>query len=841
MKQSFKLFLLTAVAAWSATPMAGQSQLYPHHFDLQQVTLLDGPQKRAMDLNIEVLMRYDVDRMLTPFVRQAGLSTGRYEGWISRHPIVPNWGGEGFDLSGHLGGHYLSALALAYAASHDATQRSLMKQRMDYMLGVLRDCQQAYASDKEGMCGFIGGQPINDVWRAMSRGDIGPFRKVRGWVPFYCQHKVLAGLRDAYLYGGSREALDMFRQLADWSVNLIGRLDDATMQQVLDTEHGGMNESLADAYTLLGDKRYLDAARRYSHRVMVEGMQTPLPTFLDNRHANTQVPKYIGFERIGEDDGMAAEYIRAAENFWQDVALSRTTCIGGNSVGEHFLSVANSHRYIDHPDGPESCNTNNMLKLSEMLADRTHDARYADFYEYALWNHILSTQDPDTGGYVYFTTLRPQGYRIYSRPNEGQWCCVGTGMENHSKYGHFVYTHDADSAVYVNLFTPSRLDDKRFALTQRTGFPYEPRTEITLDRGGRFTLALRHPQWVGRGYRVTINGQPQPINVEQGKASYVRLTRRWRKGDRVCIELPMELRMSECPNYADYVALEYGPVLLAAQTTARSQADADTTGLALEQLKGEYAGAGRMDHAPGAVGKSLSLTSAPMLIGERKDIYNKVKPLDMARLRFGIDVSRPDDTTYRWSRLTLRPFYEIHHARYQCYWYQQTAEGLAQSDMVRREQALRRMEARTLDFVATGEQQSEAGHSYSYSDNSTAGSYQDEAYRDVKPGGYIQYVLSLPDEAQVQDGRLAVVCRFTTADAGRRATLTVDGQILADITIPREVEGSVAGFYDVEYPLPASLLRDASGGARREFAVRLTASAHTMSPGWYYLRLVRAQ
>lgn len=240
-----------------------------------------------------------------------------------------------------------------------------------------------------------------------------------------------------------------------------------------------------------------------------------------------------------------------------------------------------------------------------MLADQTHDARYADFYEYTMLNHILSTQDPTTGGYVYFTTLRPQGYRIYSQVNQAMWCCVGTGMENHSKYGHFAYTHDGDSVLYVNLFVPSTLSDTRFGLTQTTSYPYEQQSTITVDKAGAFTLAVRHPWWTTDAYQITVNGEKQNIAVQVGKASYVRLTRSWKKGDVIRVSLPMKLRVEECPNYTDYIAFEYGPVLLAAKTTAENQADADSTGLKLETLQNEYAGEGRMDHAPGSVGKSM--------------------------------------------------------------------------------------------------------------------------------------------------------------------------------------------------------------------------------------------
>lgn len=829
------LLLSGLLALTGATTATAQSSLYPHHFDLSEVTLLDSPFKTAMDLNIKTLLAYDADRLLTPFIRQAGLTTGPYAGWATQHPIFTNWGDDSFDLSGHVGGHYLTALALAYAACHDAAIKAQVKARLDHMLAVLDDCQKAFDNDKTGLYGYLGGQPLNGDWQKMFAGDISAFRNHRGWVPFYCEHKVLAGLRDAYLYAGSEEARTMFRKLCDWSVNVVAKLSDATMQSVLDTEHGGMNEVLADAYTLFGDAKYLEAAEKYSHKTMVSGMQTVSKTFLDGKHANTQVPKYIGFERVYEDDATQGAYARAAENFWTDVARNRTVCIGGNSVSEHFLAAANSNRYIDELDGPESCNSNNMLKLSELLADRTHDARYADFYEYTMLNHIISTQDPTTGGYVYFTTLRPQGYRVYSQVNKGMWCCVGTGMENHSKYGHFIYSHDADSVLYVNLFTASKLDNGTFAVTQQTRYPYAQTSQITIDKGGRYTLAVRHPAWAADGYAIMVNGEPQSVAVTPGTASYARVSRQWKAGDVVTITLPMTLRYEACPNYTDYIAFAYGPVLLGAQTTACDQADADTTGLSVEALQNEYAGEGRMDHAPGCMALAKSLVDAPMLIGNRADVLSRVSVKDPAKLEFTVDASRTDAEGYAWSKLTLKPFYAIHHARYMCYWYQQTADNYAHSDMAISEQARKALEARTIDFVATGEQQSEAGHEYRYSDDSSTGMYNGENYRDARAGGYVQF--SLFNTAGKTDS-LSVMCRFTTADHERKATLLVDGEKIADITIPTTYKDATNGFFNVEFPIPASLAKGADGKAKKKFTVRLSASEGTLMPGLYYLRLM---
>ncbi len=837
------VLLALALGTVSSLSVQAQEEIYPQHFNLEQVTLLDSPFKTAMDLNTKLLLEYDVDRLLTPFVRQAGLtadSSSKYYNWQNLHPSFSNWGLSSWSLEGHVGGHYLSALALAYAAEHDAGKRAALKERLDYMLGVLDDCQKAYDKNSSGLKGFLGGQPINQVWTGLYGANLTEFKKYGGWVPFYCEHKVLAGLRDAWLYSDSELAKTLYQKMCDWSVDVVGKLSDSQMQVVLGWEHGGMNETLADAYRLLGDKKYLDAAKKYSHLEMINGMQSVSKTFLDSKHANTQVPKYIGFERIYQeelrDGNVTSEtYRKAAHNFWEDVATNRTVCIGGNSVSEHFLPAAKSSEYITNLDGPESCNSNNMLKLSEDLFDETHDAQYADFYEATMWNHILSTQDPQTGGYVYFTTLRPQGYRVYSQVNQAMWCCVGTGMENHSKYGHFIYTHTEDNKVlYVNLFTASKLEDEHFGLTQETVFPYSQATKITIDKAGTFDMMLRHPHWAGEGYAVKVNGQAVDAAVTVGKASFVKVSRSWNVGDVVEVTLPMQLRYENCPNYTDYIAFKYGPILLAAQTTATSEEEAEKTGLQYEQLQNEYAGEGRMDHAPGSVAKRLSLSSSPLLIGKREDVLKRIATTDTP-CHFTIDASDAQNKG-RWGKLQLVPFYTIHHARYNCYWYQQTAENYATSDMGRADAMEEALVARTIDFVATGEQQSEAGHDVAHSDDSSTGSYQGEYYRDTKKGGYMEYTLS---NTSGKTDSISVMCRFTTADKGRVGTIRIDGEELATLTVPATHKlADDNGFYNVEFEIPAAMLKNPAGAPKEKIVFRLEASGNTMAPGLYYLRLL---
>lgn len=820
MKNIFRKSTLTVgfclgCMAWPYADLKAQSKLYPRLFDLQEVTLEDGVFKTAMDLNDATLLEYDVDRLLTPYMRQAGFTE-----WEQLHPNFSNWGSGNFRLDGHVGGHYLSALALAYAASKDETVRAKMKERMDYMVDKMAECQAVFDDNTDGLYGYIGGLPDNGVWTGIYHGNLTAFNNNRGNVPLYTMHKIYAGLRDAWVYGDNEKAKECFLKLCDWGVNLISNIDDATLQNILDTEHGGINEMYVDAYQMTGDEKYLTAARRYSHKTMVDNMQTVNHTFLDNKHANTQVPKYIGFARLAQkddksSDDVVARYRKAAHNFWEDVVSSRTVALGGNSISEHFLPDSRCSEYISNPDGPESCNTNNMLKLTEDLFADNQDSRYADFYEQAMLNHILSTQNPHTGGYVYFTSLRPQHYRMYSQVNQGMWCCVGTGMENHSKYGEFVYAHAlTDDTLFVNLFVASKLSNEKFAVTQETQFPYEEKTTLTVDKAGSYVMAVRRPGWCKNGYKVLVNGVEQETSVDEGL--YVCLDRSWQVGDKIEVQFPMQIELVECPNYPSYVAFRYGPVLLGAITST-------------DNLVGQFAGEGRMDHAP-SQGAQMSLTSAPMLIGPRADVLSYVYPVDKSKLQFKI--RKELYNSERFADLVLQPFFTIHEARYMMYWNQLTQEewdGI-KDQVLAEEQVTQSLNNRTLDFVATGEQQSDAGHVLE--GDFEKGSYSGEFYVDALKGKWFSYQLATKG---VSD-RLSLLCRYHSADAGRVCTIYINGKVFREIQLESR---SAEGFYNVEYPIPAEMVMDENGNVMDSITVKFEATGNTATPGLYYLRLLK--
>ncbi|MBN2805412.1 MAG: glycoside hydrolase family 127 protein, partial [Prolixibacteraceae bacterium] len=409
--------LLLINLAFTARIALAQAQLYGNEFDLRQVELLESPFHHAQELNIETLLSYDLDRLLEPFHKEAGL-TPKGERFI-------NWDG----LAGHVGGHYLTALAMHYAA----TGHRECETRMDKMLAELKKCQ-----DKNGN-GYLGGIPNGQyLFNELKKGNFGPYNEA--WVPWYNIHKTYAGLRDAWLYGNREVAKEMFLALCDWGIDIVDGLDESQTQQMLDKEFGGMNEVYADAYQMTGEVKYLNAAKKFTHNMLFNALKNGIDN-LDNLHANTQIPKVIGFARIAALDPTATDYAKAADFFWERVVHDRSLALGGNSRSEHFPTADGCREYVSHREGPESCNTYNMLKLSECLFQINQQAKYIDYYERALYNHILSTQHPEHGGYVYFTPARPRHYRVYSAPNQAMWCCVGSGMENHGKYAQMIYTH----------------------------------------------------------------------------------------------------------------------------------------------------------------------------------------------------------------------------------------------------------------------------------------------------------------------------------------------------------------------------------------------------------------
>ena len=777
----------------SVGSIQAQDRLYADEFPLGDVTLLDGPLKKARDLNIKTLLQYDCDRLLAPYLKEAGLPP--------KAKSYPNWDG----LDGHVGGHYLTAMAINAATGDEAC-----KERMEYFISELQACADANAKNHpEWGKGYVGGVPSSDrIWSAYKKGDFGAYSGA--WVPFYNIHKMYAGLRDAWVYCGNEQAKKLFLDFCDWAIDLTAGLSDEQVERTLHTEHGGMNEVLADAYAITGDKKYLDVAKRFSHRRLLVPL-SQRQDCLDNMHANTQVPKVVGFERIAELSGDEA-YHNASIYFWDIVTGERSLAFGGNSRREHFPSKEACMDFINDIDGPETCNTNNMLKLTEELHRRNPEARFADYYELATFNHILSSQHPEHGGYVYFTPARPRHYRNYSAPNEAMWCCVGTGMENHGKYGQFIYTKK-DDHLFVNLFVASELNwkEKNLILRQETQFPYAEISRITIAQGkGLFTMQVRYPGWVKPGqFEVKVNGKP--VNIVTGPSSYVAISRQWKKGDVVEITFPMHNSIKYLPNEPQYIAMMHGPIMLAAKTGTEDLAHL----IADDSRFGQYAG-----------GKKLPINEAPILVNNNlDDIANQLHPVAGKPLHFTLSTKMENAI-----RSEIQPFFEIHDARYMMYWLALSEESYKGylDNLAKAEQERQALEARTIDKVQPGEQQPEADH-FMETDRSQVGNTNDVFYRDASNGHYFSYLMQT-------GGQTDLSLRLKYWGVGEWKSHEFD--IFVDDVLVKEVNNTgkyrISEFKYETYPVPEELLK-----GKKQVRVKFVAKPRKQIGEIYEVRLVK--
>ena len=791
-----KQLIIALLSIAPALGVVAQDKLYKDEFPLGDITLLDGPLKHARDLNVQVLLKYDCDRMLAPYRKEAGLQP--------RKPSYPNWDG----LDGHVGGHYLSALAINAATGNEECRK-----RMEYMISELQLVLDANNQRPEAWChNYIGGVPNSaKMWTAFSKGDFGPYFGT--WAPFYNIHKMYAGLRDAWLYCGNEQAKNLFLKFCDWAVDITRDLNDEQMEKMLGNEHGGMNEVLADAYAITGEQKYLDCARRFSHRMLLVPLENGKDC-LDNMHANTQIPKVIGYQRIAEL-AHDVQYHNASEYFWEIVTRQRSLALGGNSRREHFPTKENCIDYINDIDGPESCNTYNMLKLTEDLNRVKPNGMYGDFYETAMFNHILSAQHPQHGGYVYFTSARPRHYRNYSAPNEAMWCCVGTGMEDHGKYGQFVWTHDKgvkaeDDALYVNLFVASELNwkDRKMVIRQQTAFPYAESSVVEVAKGkGTFILKVRKPSWCEN---FTVKGVGFDVDSYE-ENGFVCIKRKWKKGDQVKISMPMHAYIKPMINVPQYVAIMYGPILLGMKTGTE-----DMRGLIADDSRfGQYAG-----------GKKLALDKAPILLPKHlDDIAKDLKPIPGKPLHFKLATRMENAIDGE-----LQPFFEIHDSRYMMYWlalgendYKAYMQKLADEEKAR--QAL---EARTVDKVNPGEQQPETDHNME-ADVTERGNTEGVFFRDAKDGHFFSYLMQTKGETN-----LSLQLKFWGQDEWRTSEfdIYVNDKLLCSVN--NSHRWRTTQFKTVDYAIPSEFVK-----GKKEIRVKFVAHKGKQVGQIYGVRLVK--
>lgn len=780
---------------WLLSTQVSALELVP----LQQVKLLESPFLHAQETNKNYLLSLDAEKLLAPFRREAGLPFDKSYG---------NWESSGLD--GHMGGHYLSALAILYASTRDPQ----VLERLNYVIDELKKCQ-----DKNGN-GYLGGIPEGQkAWSEIKAGDIRAdnFSTNNRWVPWYNLHKTFAGLRDAYTYAGNKKAKRMLVEYSEWAFNLTRNLSADEMQKMLRTEHGGLNEIFVDVFTITGDKKYLQLAERFSHQAILQPLEKQ-QDHLTGLHANTQIPKVIGFERYAGAT-QNPQWHKAAEFFWDTLVNNRSVVIGGNSVREHFHGEQDFSSMIDEVEGPETCNTYNMLRLTELLYLSTdtrsaESIRYVDYYERALYNHILSSQHPDTGGFVYFTPMRPNHYRVYSQVDQGMWCCVGSGLESHSKYGEFIYatdlSHKKTPSVFINLFIPSELKIKKqgIALTMTTAFPDQESVDIRIDGNKRFKLHIRYPSWVAaEKLKLEINGEAQTISAEPG--SYIELERAWKKGDKIRLQLAMQTHLEKIPGDLPYYAVLHGPIVLAAKTQP----------IAGESLN-YFADDSRMGHI--ASGERCPLEASPFLLGNSQEIIQKLKPVAGKPLTFDASGLINGKQT---EHLQLIPFFRVHESRYTVYWPYSSPDKIEESRKAigKAEKDRIELDALTIDKVTPGEQQPESDHFYKGEATET-GFYMARHWRQTR--SWMSYELS--DKKQ-EAKRLRIT--YAGAENNRQFAIYANGVKIADVSL----KFSDAEFVDIDYAIPEAIVKAAKG----KLVVKFVANKDSIAGAFYQVRLLR--
>jgi DUF1680 family protein len=786
------LLLPVVLGGWTRAEVApGPQPVRPRaeFFPLSDVRLLSGPFKSAQDTDLAYLLKLEPDRLLAWYRKEAGLPQKAevYGGW------------EKLGVAGHTLGHYLSAISQMYAATGDPE----LKRRADYIVGELALCQQANGGGY--LCAFPNGKML---WARLKAGDIDGWARDT-WAPWYTIHKEMAGLIDTYTCCHNAQALGVAKALAGWTGDEVAGLNHDQLQQMLLSEQGGIAESLANLYGITHEAKYLDLAEKFRHDKFFIPFSDG-DDILTGYHANTQIPKFVGYQRIYELTGDAA-YDRAAENFWKAVTQNRSFVIGGNSEHEYFFAPDQFEAQMTDTVGPESCNSYNMLKLTTHIFEQHPEGAVMDYYERTLYNHILSTIRPGQDGFVYYTSLSPGSYRNYSSDFDSFWCCVGTGMENHAKYGRAIYAHEGAAKLLVNLFIPSTLawPDAGLTLTQTGDFPNAPRTQLALKLAAprKFTLSVRQPGWLAGAMQLAVNGHAIQAGAAQG--GYVDLTRTWHDGDVIGIETPMALHTQMLPHSTDYVAVLYGPIVLAGKLGLGGLTAADFT----------IANAQGID-----VTKTLPLPQVPVIVVPPAGIPAHLQRVDDQSLTFqSHGLVKPRD-------IPFVPFYQLYNERYTVYWKVVDPAKWQQQQLAAEAQdrADRELAARTLDAVRPQEQQPEVDHHLA-GEKTNSGRFVDQGWRDAGDGGWFSYTLATNQAA----GPLALVCKYWGSEVGARTfDVQVDGTTIATENVSGKNTGA---FYNATYPIPAALTQE-----KDHITVKFQAHPGNTAGGVFHLALVRA-
>lgn len=740
---------------------------YP--FPTSAVTLLDSKFKQTTEVNERFLFQLEPDRLLSSFRSNAGLEpkAEKYGGW------------ESSGLAGHSLGHYLSALSLLHGSTHNPEALK----RINYIVSELKEVQSARKT------GYLGAIPDEDkLWEEVKNGKIetANFSLNGYWAPWYTVHKIMAGLLDAYIQTGNKDALDIEVKFCDWADELLSHLDESQMQNMLRCEYGGMTEVLVNTYAMTGNKKYLDLSYRFYDNPILD----PLANHEDKLsgfHANTIIPKATGSIRRYEITNDRND-LEIGKFFWETVVKNHTYAIGGNSYYEYFHDPGKlNDKLADNTT--ETCNTYNMLKLTQHLFGLQPSAPLMDFYEKALYNHILASQNPETGMTTYYVSLRMGGRKHFGDYKHSFTCCMGTGMENHVKYNENIYYKGKDGSLYVNLFIPSELNwnEKGMKITQNTNIPENDSTVLTIagKNPGTFPVRIRKPYWAKQA-TVYVNGKKHNALLEED--GYLVVDRKWDNGDKISIYLPSELHYEAMPDNPDRRALFFGPVILAGDF-GKDPLDPDQ--------------------------------NVPVFVTAENDANQWLKRENNLTFTSG-------NNTFPHT-VELRPFNEMVNEHYTVYWDFFTPEQWIVQQKVYEEEQLKKqdIEARTVSLFRPGEMQPERDHNLQGEKMYTGESNQ-RKWRAARPGGYLSFEMDVDPENE------NVLTMTYWGKDNRNSTfhIFVDDTVIATEDINKYKENR---FYEIDYNIPIELTK---GKKRITFTLKEARENNNIGP-FYQARITR--
>jgi DUF1680 family protein len=574
----------------------------------------------------------------------------------------------------------------------------------------------------------------------------------------------MAGLRDAYRLCGNKTALEVEKHFADWIGSVVTPLNDEQVQKMLNCEHGGISEALADLYADTKDEKYLNLSKIFYHKAVLDPLKEG-QDILPGRHANTNIPKLISLSRLYELTGDTSDR-KAAEFFWHTVTGHHSYVTGGNGNDEYF-GPADKLRNRLGEGTTESCNVYNMLKLTEHLFEWEASASVADFYERALFNHILSTQNPEDGHVVYNLSLDMGGFKNFQDP---EWftCCIGTGMENHSKYGRNIYYHN-NNELFVFQFIASELTwkEKGLTLIQNTKYPGEQGTtlEFKCENPLKLALLVRYPYWAENGIEVKINGNNKRVKVTPG--TFITIDRTWKTGDIVEVKIPFNLRLEAMPDDSNRVAVMYGPLVMAGD---------------LGPIK---------DTVP------RDIMYVPVLMTENRDPATWMKPVEGKTNTFmTVNTGRPRD-------VEMKPFYTVYNRRYSVYWDLFTEKGweTRQTEYRAELDEMKRIKEATIDFVQPGEMQPERDHNFQ-GEKTEPNRFNDRPYRESR-GGWFSF-----DMKTGRERSLALAVDYWGGFPGAKTfDILVNEKIIATENISNKKDGQ---FITIQYNIPEEILKGRS-------------------------------